>query len=96
MIGYVYGHGGKNTNNQDLGIKVSHSIGTFCGQLLFGWLADVVGRKRMYGMELIIIIIGTLGQAVAGRGPGVNIYGVLIMWRFIMGLGKSSIRAHRI
>ncbi|KAJ9093233.1 hypothetical protein QFC19_008439 [Naganishia cerealis] len=87
MIGYVYGHGGKNSNNQDLGIKVAHSIGTFCGQLLFGWLADVVGRKRMYGLELIIIIIGTLGQAVAGRGPGVNIYGVIIMWRFVMGLG---------
>lgn len=89
MIGYVYGKGGKNTNNQDLGIKVSHSVGTFCGQLLFGYLADVVGRKRMYGLELIIIIIGTLGQAVAGRGPAANIYGVLIMWRFIMGLGKS-------
>ncbi|KAJ9115933.1 hypothetical protein QFC22_005076 [Naganishia vaughanmartiniae] len=87
MIGYVYGKGGKNTNNQDLGIKVAHSVGTFMGQLLFGWLADVVGRKRMYGLELIIIIIGTLGQAVAGQGPGVNIYGVLIMWRFVMGLG---------
>jgi PHS family inorganic phosphate transporter-like MFS transporter len=35
----------------------------------------------------MIIIIGTLGQAVAGHGPGVSIYGVLIMWRFIMGVG---------
>lgn len=39
MIGYVYGHGGKNSSNQDLGIKVSHSVGTFCGQLLFGWVS---------------------------------------------------------
>lgn len=31
MIGYVYHQGGSNTANQDLGIKVSHSIGTFCG-----------------------------------------------------------------
>lgn len=59
MIGYVYGPRnaktglGKNTANQDLGIKVAHSIGTFVGQLLFGWLADVVGRKRMYGIELV-------------------------------------------
>ncbi|KAL1411287.1 hypothetical protein Q8F55_002238 [Vanrija albida] len=87
MIGYVYGHGGKNSSNQDLGIKVAHSVGTFCGQLLFGWLADHVGRKRMYGIELMIIIVGTLGQVVSGHGPGVNIYGVIIMWRFIMGLG---------
>lgn len=33
----------------------------------------------------MIIIVGTLGQAVAGHAPGVSIYGVLIMWRFIMG-----------
>ncbi|WVQ85343.1 phosphate:H+ symporter [Cryptococcus sp. DSM 104549] len=87
MIGYVYHNGGSSTSNQDLGIKVSHSIGTFFGQLLFGYLADHVGRKRMYGFELMIIIIGTLGQAVAGQAAGINIYGVMIMWRFIMGLG---------
>lgn len=51
MIGYVYHQGGSNTSNQDLGIKVSHSIGTFFGQLLFGFLADHFGRKRMYGIE---------------------------------------------
>ena len=33
--------------NQDLGVKVAAPIGTLVGQLLFGWLADVVGRKRM-------------------------------------------------
>ncbi|KIS01448.1 phosphate:H+ symporter [Cryptococcus deuterogattii 2001/935-1] len=87
MIGYVYHNGGSNTSNQDLGIKVAHSIGTFFGQLTFGYLADHIGRKRMYGVELMIIIVGTLGQAVAGHAPGVNIYGVLIMWRFIMGIG---------
>lgn len=52
MIGYVYHNGGANTSNQDLGIKVAHSVGTLFGQLLFGWLADVVGRKKMYGLEL--------------------------------------------
>ncbi|WRT64057.1 phosphate:H+ symporter [Kwoniella shivajii] len=87
MIGYVYHAGGANTTNQDLGIKVSHSIGTFCGQLLFGYLADHLGRKKMYGIELMIIIVGTLGQAVAGHAPGISIYGVMIMWRFIMGMG---------
>lgn len=53
MIGYVYHNGGSNTSNQDLGIKVAHSIGTFFGQLLFGYLADRIGRKRMYGVELV-------------------------------------------
>lgn len=33
--------------DQDLGIKVATPIGTLIGQLFFGWLADLVGRKRM-------------------------------------------------
>jgi PHS family inorganic phosphate transporter-like MFS transporter len=51
MLGYVYGghHNPpfKLTTNQDLGIKVATPVGTFVGQLLFGWLADIVGRKKM-------------------------------------------------
>jgi PHS family inorganic phosphate transporter-like MFS transporter len=87
MLGYVYGKGQALSPNQDLGVKVSTPVGTLVGQLLFGWLADVVGRKRMYGVELIIIIIGTFGQAVAGGGHAVNIIGVIIVWRFLMGVG---------
>ncbi|GAA5824160.1 hypothetical protein JCM5353_006161 [Sporobolomyces roseus] len=90
MIGYVYNmgsHKGALTPNQDLGLKIATPVGTLIGQLLFGYLADRVGRKRMYGIELMIIIIATLGQAVAGHGPAVSIIGVLVMWRFIMGVG---------
>ena len=48
MIGYVYGPGNiKLTANQELGLKVATPVGTLVGQLLFGWLADRVGRKRM-------------------------------------------------
>jgi len=87
MLGYVYSKGGKTSVNQDLGIKVATPVGTLVGQLLFGWLADIVGRKRMYGVELMIIIIGTFGQALSGSGAAVNIFGVLIVWRFLMGVG---------
>ena len=47
MLGYVYGKGQALSTNQDLGVKVATPVGTLVGQLLFGWLADVVGRKRM-------------------------------------------------
>lgn len=108
MLGYVYGKGHALNANQDLGVKVATPIGTFVGQLLFGWLADVVGRKRMCksprpghirllcsrpyqhfsdGVELMIIIIGTFGQAISGSGPTVGIIGALICWRFFMGIG---------
>ncbi|KAG5732022.1 Inorganic phosphate transporter PHO84 [Termitomyces sp. T112] len=94
MLGYIYGTGfplGKTgqalNKNQDLGVKVATPVGTLVGQLLFGWLADRVGRKRMYGVELMIIIIATFAQALSGGGHAVGIIGVLIVWRFLMGIG---------
>lgn len=47
MLGYLYGHNHTLNINQDLGVKVATPIGNLFGQLLFGWLADVLGRKRM-------------------------------------------------
>jgi PHS family inorganic phosphate transporter-like MFS transporter len=35
----------------------------------------------------IIIIVGTLGTAIAGGSLGISVYGVIIFWRFIMGVG---------
>ncbi|KAH7907279.1 major facilitator superfamily domain-containing protein [Hygrophoropsis aurantiaca] len=88
MLGYVYGHTGNQLNtNQSLGIKVATPVGNLVGQLLFGWLADILGRKRMYGVELMIMIIATFGQALAGQAPAVSVIGVIVVWRFIMGVG---------
>ncbi|THG97084.1 hypothetical protein EW145_g7675 [Phellinidium pouzarii] len=87
MLGYVYGKNQALSSNQDLGVKVATPVGTFFGQLLFGWLADVLGRKRMYGVELMIIIVGCFGQALAGQAHAVNVIAVIIVWRGIMGIG---------
>ena len=39
------------------------------------------------GVELMLIIVATFGQALSGQGHAVNIIGVLVVWRFIMGVG---------
>ncbi|EEA25103.1 phosphate:H+ symporter [Talaromyces marneffei ATCC 18224] len=78
---------GKIPSNSDTAIKVATSGGTVIGQLAFGWLADHVGRKRMYGLELIIIIFATLAQSLSSDSPSMSIVGVLIFWRVIMGIG---------
>ena len=36
-----------NPTKQDLGIKIATPAGVLVGQLLFGWLGDVLGRKRI-------------------------------------------------
>ncbi|EJT98359.1 phosphate transporter [Dacryopinax primogenitus] len=89
MLGLVYADATTLGTNADLGIKVATPVGTLVGQLLFGWLADLIGRKRMYGVELMIIIVATFGQALSAQGPNtaVTITGVIVVWRFIMGVG---------
>jgi MFS family permease len=51
------------------------------GALLFGRIADMVGRKRIYGVEVLVLAAGAIGCAFAG-----NIWW-LIGLRFILGIG---------
>ncbi|KAK0365800.1 acid phosphatase pho5 [Friedmanniomyces endolithicus] len=91
MLGVVYFQGAKNQGviptSADTAIKVATSGGTVMGQLGFGILADIVGRKKMYGLELIIIIFATLAQSLASNSPGISIVGVIVFWRVLMGIG---------
>jgi MFS transporter, PHS family, inorganic phosphate transporter len=92
MLGIVYWQDAKSKPGQipsssDTAIKVATSGGTVMGQVGFGWLADVVGRKRMYGLELILIIFCTLAQALASDSSAISIVGVIIFWRVMMGIG---------
>ncbi|RPA84320.1 phosphate permease [Ascobolus immersus RN42] len=87
MLGYVYWGDGHIPEGSDTGIKVATSVGTVFGQLGFGWLADNVGRQRIYGFELIIMIFATLAQVLSSNSPSMNFVGLIIFWRFIMGIG---------
>jgi PHS family inorganic phosphate transporter-like MFS transporter len=89
MLGIVYFNDdkGKMPTTSDSAIKLSTSAGTVIGQLGFGALADIVGRKKMYGFELIIIIFATLAQALTAGSPACDIVGLIIFWRVIMGVG---------
>jgi MFS transporter, PHS family, inorganic phosphate transporter len=92
MLGVVYWQTaakkpGTIPSTSDTAIKVATSGGTVLGQVGFGWLADVVGRKKMYGLELILIIFATLAQALSSASTAISIVGVLIFWRVMMGIG---------
>ena len=89
IIGYVYyPNESKVPASIDTGIKVAALIGTLIGQILFGYLGDRLGRRKIYGVELIIIIVATLFSCFAGDTiRGIPMVGTLIICRFILGIG---------
>lgn len=72
-------------------LKASTSAGIVVGQLLFGWLADVYGRRRMYGVELGIIVVATLASCLVAPSQAVTFTGSMTFWRVIMGYGNHAI-----
>ncbi|MCL4335480.1 MAG: MFS transporter [Candidatus Thermoplasmatota archaeon] len=59
-------------------------IAAVVGASIFGRLLDKLGRKAIYGTELILLVIGAVGSAFLTPVNGVY---VLIAWRFLLGVG---------
>ncbi|MCL4497670.1 MAG: MFS transporter [Deltaproteobacteria bacterium] len=59
----------------------SSLIAAAIGAYLFGRLADIFGRKAIYGLEVIILTIGAIGSAFSQDITQ------LIIWRIVLGLG---------
>ena len=90
MLGYVYYKNSNNTVPSDIEgiLKGITSVGNLFGQITFGIFADSKGRKSIYGIELLVIIVATLGSAMAGSAAvGVGVLGFLGFWRFLLGIG---------
>ncbi|KAF9960192.1 hypothetical protein BGZ72_007727 [Mortierella alpina] len=90
MLGYVYfkDSGNHIPAGTEGALKGMASFGTLVGQLVFGYLGDAYGRKKIYGLELMVIIIGTLCCAMVGsNAKGASVIQYLTFWRFILGFG---------
>ena len=56
-------------------------LGAFVGAVFFGRIADLAGRKRVYGLVAAVMVVGAVASAVA---PG---FAWLVAARFVLGLG---------
>ena len=86
MMSYVFWNGNMPASTSTL-LKVSTSVGTVVGQFSFGMAADILGRKKIYGTELIIVIVTCILQCTIGPAPGINFVAVLTFYRIVMGIG---------
>ncbi|ELQ37879.1 hypothetical protein OOU_Y34scaffold00567g26 [Pyricularia oryzae Y34] len=75
-------------------------LGSVIGQLLFGFLADYYGRAKLYGIELVLVIVSTIGVATSSHGysdnsvgPDMSFLALFTWWRFVMGVDPSGIGA---
>ncbi|KAF6134463.1 hypothetical protein GIB67_034877 [Kingdonia uniflora] len=74
----------RHINNFVIGVAL---VGTLSGQLIFGLLGDKLGRKRVYGVTLIFMVICAVCSGLSfGSTPG-NVITTLCFFRFWLGFG---------
>ncbi|GAB4850914.1 Probable inorganic phosphate transporter 1-7 [Ancistrocladus abbreviatus] len=61
--------------------------GAFAGQLFFGWLGDKLGRKKVYSVTLIMIVICSLASVFSFGHSAKVVISTLCFFRFWLGFG---------
>ena len=64
--------------------------GALTGQIVFGVLADKLGRRVIFVTTCILVIVGSLGSAVVYDSPNFSIYWSMGICRFFLGLGVGG------
>jgi PHS family inorganic phosphate transporter-like MFS transporter len=91
ILGFLFwsaSHSDPFRSTKDTAVNVATFGASHIGQLGFGNLADIVGRKRMYGLGLITIIIATLAQLWSSPPISASpIGGPIMLQRVFLGIG---------
>ncbi|KAK3441155.1 inorganic phosphate transporter 1-4 [Eucalyptus grandis] len=61
--------------------------GTLAGQLFFGWLGDKLGRKKVYGLTLLLMIICSVASGLSFGHSAKSVMATLCFFRFWLGFG---------
>lgn len=86
-------------------LDLSTLSSTLVGMVFFGHFADRGGRKRLYGWELIILILATIGLVLSSQGymgldedgnvkASMNVYASIIFFRCVIGFGIGAEVGH--
>ncbi|OIW21773.1 hypothetical protein TanjilG_10672 [Lupinus angustifolius] len=62
-------------------------VGTLSGQLFFGWLGDKMGRKKVYGMTLMLMVLCSVASGLSFGHDPKTVMTTLCFFRFWLGFG---------
>ncbi|XP_073297748.1 low affinity inorganic phosphate transporter 4-like [Primulina huaijiensis] len=71
-------------NNLVIGVAL---VGTLMGQLVFGYLGDKLGRKKVYGITLVLMCICAICSGLSFGHNAKAVMGTLCFFRFWLGFG---------
>ncbi|KAJ0020460.1 hypothetical protein Pint_32709 [Pistacia integerrima] len=62
-------------------------LGTVIGQLIFGRMGDLIGRRRVYGLALMLMVMSSIGCGFSICTSRECVIGSLVFFRFLLGVG---------
>nr|WEA77306.1 Pht1;2 [Wurfbainia villosa]WKE35831.1 Pht1;2 [Wurfbainia villosa] len=93
LLGRIYYHIDGSPTPGSLPPSVSAAVngvafcGTLSGQLFFGWLGDKMGRKRVYGMTLMLMVLCSIASGLSFGSSASGVMITLCFFRFWLGFG---------
>ncbi|KAL2469736.1 putative inorganic phosphate transporter 1-7 [Abeliophyllum distichum] len=93
LLGRIYYHENGAAKPGTLPPNVSAAVngvafcGTLTGQLIFGWLGDKLGRKKVYGMTLMVMVISSVASGLSFGDKPKAVMTTLCFFRFWLGFG---------
>ncbi|XP_030533890.1 probable inorganic phosphate transporter 1-3 [Rhodamnia argentea] len=93
LLGRIYYHVDGAAKPGTLPPNVSAAVngvafcGTLAGQLFFGWLGDKLGRKHVYGLTLLCMVICSIGSGLSFGHSAKSVMATLCFFRFWLGFG---------
>ncbi|XP_075482293.1 inorganic phosphate transporter 1-4-like [Primulina tabacum] len=93
MLGRIYYHVEGSPKPGTLPPNVAAAVngvalcGTLAGQLFFGWLGDKMGRKKVYGVTLMLMCLCSVASGLSFGSSAKSVMATLCFFRFWLGFG---------
>jgi len=68
-------------------VATATMLGVMCGQIMFGSIADILGKKRAFIVTQLVVIAGAIAASFASGTTSVEFMLHLVVSRIFMGLG---------